>query len=572
MTAIHNENNRPQITGFHDPLFGDNVFIFSPEDDPKEVSALLEKIGTKQEAAQFEDRRYAIAFLPGDYDESISVDVGFYTQVMGLGQLPTDTRIDSLKCLARWQGGPDNHAATCNFWRSVENIQINSNTIWAVSQATDMRRVMIDGMLTLHDEYGWCSGGFLSNSKIDSAIDSGTQQQWLSRNNDYKTWFDDNWNIVFMGDSQKQPVTATWPAKSYTTVDSTPVVREKPFLFYDKKNGYQVCVPGFKEDSVGVCWQQENDKIIPIKDFYVAKPAEDNAATINEALASGKHLLLTPGIYELDAPIEITNPDTVVLGLGLATLRSQNGTCLMNTQNVPGIIIAGILFDAGQTESENLLVVGTPDKDVTSSDLLKDNPISLSDVYFRVGGCYTKEPTKSRCCVTVNADYTIGDNLWVWRADHGDQVAWDKNTSANGIIINGNHVKMYALMVEHFQEYQTVWNGEDGTLIMYQSEIPYDVPSQDVWMSRDGKRPGYASIYVADDVDKFSGTAIGIYLFNRDHIIRLESAVEMPKTANTHIHNIITVMLTGNPGMVHIINDDGDSVLTPGATAIIKDY
>ena len=131
---------------------------------------------------------------------------------------------------------------------------------------------------------------------------------------------------------------------------------------------------------------------------------------------------------------------------------------------------------------------------------------------------------------------------------------------------------MYALMVEHFQEYQTVWNGNDGTLVMYQSEIPYDVPVQEVWMSHNGQRPGYSSIYVDENVDTFSATALGIYLYNRVATIRLESAMEMPRTDNTHVHNIITVMLTGNPGMVHIINDDGDAVLTPGATAILKDY
>lgn len=205
LTSHKNEKR----TDFHTELFGENVYIFSPSDDPIKVQAVLDQLHQQQEAAQFEDNRYALMFLPGEYDESISVDVEFYTQVLGLGELPTDTKISALKTLARWQGRPDNHAATCNFWRSVENIEITSNTTWAVSQATDMRRVQIDGMLKLHDEYGWASGGFLANSVVTSAIDSGSQQQWLSRNNSYKTWLDDNWNIVFMGDEQDLAVTST---------------------------------------------------------------------------------------------------------------------------------------------------------------------------------------------------------------------------------------------------------------------------------------------------------------------------------------------------------------------------
>lgn len=52
--------------------------------------------------------------------------------------------------------------------------------------------------------------------------------------------------------------------------------------------------------------------------------------------------------------------------------------------------------------------------------------ITLSDLFFRVGGMVTANPTKTKCCVTINSNHVIGDNFWVWRADHGDQVAWDK--------------------------------------------------------------------------------------------------------------------------------------------------
>lgn len=68
------------------------------------------------------------------------------------------------------------------------------------------------------------------------------------------------------------------------------------------------------------------------------------------------------------------------------------------------------------------------------------------------------------------------------------------------MIVNGNDVTMYGLMVEHFLEYQTLWNGNGGRTYFYQSEIPYDVPDQASWMSHNGTVNGYASYKVADTV------------------------------------------------------------------------
>ena len=174
------------VVNYHNELFGERVYIFSPENDPAEVNTILENIYKQQEANQFGEERYSIYFMPGTYDD-IDVNVGFYTQVAGLGEFPTDTRLGSLNCTARWLGDdPNNHNACCNFWRGAENLEIESNTMWAVSQATFLRRMQIDGALHLHDNYGWCSGGFLADSNIDLLTDSGSQQQWLSRNCDWK--------------------------------------------------------------------------------------------------------------------------------------------------------------------------------------------------------------------------------------------------------------------------------------------------------------------------------------------------------------------------------------------------
>lgn len=557
-------------TEFHTELFGGNTYIFSPEDDPKQVAETLDAIYEKQEANQFGEERYAIYFMPGEYDETIEANVGFYTQVAGLGELPTDTKLQSLQCTARWlSDDPSNHNACCNFWRGVENMELETNTMWAVSQATFMRRVQVDGALFLHDEYGWCSGGFLADSNTDLMTDSGSQQQWLSRNCNWKAWMGSNWNMVFVGTEEGKNPTGTWPVVPYTEVEKTEAMQEKPFLIYDDEEGYMVYVPKERENAVGVSWENgsEGEKI-PIDQFYVAKPEKDTAVTMNQALEEGKNLLLTPGIYDLEEPIVVNRPDTIVLGMGLATLRAAKGNVCLETGDVQGLILAGLLFDAGETKSDNLLVVGSEDQ--KSEDNGKN--IYLSDLFFRVGGTDTDTPVSVKCCATINSSHVVGDNFWVWRADHGDNVAWEENKAENGIIINGDEVTMYALMVEHFEQYQTVWNGDHGKVYMYQSEIPYDVPTQEVWMSHEGQKNGYASFYVDGAVDAFEAWGLGVYLYNRDASVELDTAMEVPDKNGVKVHNICTVMLTGYPGMNHIINESGDSVTFAGERKVICEY
>lgn len=596
IVGMEKHGNSTKIMDYHNELFGENVYLFTPEDDPNEVNAILDEIYDKQEENQFGEERYAIYFMPGVYDEAIEVKVGFYMQVAGLGELPTDTRIPSLQCTATWLGDdPNNHNACCNFWRGVENIEIGSNTIWAVSQATFMRRTQIDGALFLHDNYGWCSGGFLADSNTELMTDSGSQQQWLSRNCNWKAWMGANWNMVFVGIEEGKAPEGAWPMIPYTEVEKAEKIQEKPFLIYDEKAGYQVYVPDVRTDAAGTSWQNSaahadgagsTEKTagtkISIDEFYVAKADIDTAETMNAALAEGRHLLLTPGIYKLDEPLFITGEDTIVLGMGLATLQSTGGNACVKTADAPGLILAGILFDAGEVEAENLLVVGTPetsgtqeaqadDESVQTGEAARDF-ITLSDVFFRVGGTATKQPTRVKNCVTIYSDNVIGDNFWVWRADHGDQVAWDKNAADTGIIVNGDNVTIYALMVEHFEEYQTIWNGDGGKVYMYQSEIPYDVPSQSDWLSHDGVKEGYASFYVDEGVSDFEAWGLGIYLYNRDAAVTLASAMEVPERDGVKVHNICTVMLNGYPGMEHIINDEGGSVMQSGERQVICEY
>ena len=555
---------------YHYELFGKNVYVFSPEDNPEEVQGILEELWKRQETNQFGEERYSVYFMPGEYDDSIQVKVGYYMQVAGLGYLPDDTKIAALNCDARWLGDDSNHNATCNFWRGVENLNVQSNTMWAVSQATFMRRVHIEGALSLHDNYGWASGGFLADSVIDLATDSGSQQQWLSRNCDWKAWIGDNWNMVFAGIEEGKAPIGTWPAKQYTTVDTVEEIREKPFLIYDKEKGFGIYVPQTRKQCKGISWNEEGE-FLPISDFYIAKEGQDNAETLNDALRKGKHLFFTPGIYELEEDLVVEQPETIILGSGLATLRAENGNSCIRVTTPEKVTICGLLFDAGNTASDFLLQIGKTGDNVEKVSGTEQDATLLSDLFFRVGGAL-KEPAKVKACAEINSNHVIGDNFWVWRADHGEQVGWDLNTATNGLIVNGDDVTIYALMVEHFQEYQTIWNGENGKVIMYQSETPYDVPKQSDYVSHEGTVNGFASYKVSDEVKTHEIWGFGIYSYNRDATIEIHSAVELPEGDGIRAHHVCAVMITGNPGISYVINELGDHCYTGGARAIIKEY
>lgn len=544
-------------------VLGDNVLIFSPKDDASDIQKKLDEIYNIQERNQFGDERYAIAFMPGDYGKSLQVNVGYYTQVLGLGVLPTDTNINKLWVDASWM----NHNATCNFWRGAENFSINEYCMWANSQAVSLRRINSEDGIVLSDGEGWSSGGFMADSKFNGNVSSGSQQQYLCRNDEWNYWEGGVWNMVFTGVRTSIIPQGPWPYVPYTRVEKTPEIQEKPYLCYDDEEGFGVMVPKMRKDCDGISWENGVEgTCYSLNTFYIASPDKDNADTINKALAQGKNILFTPGVYKIDKTINVTKENTIIYGMGLATLEAVDGNICMETKDASGIKICGLLFDAGEKKSETMLKVGSEKSDVFH----EDDPICLSDVYFRVGG--GKYAGKTDNCITINSNNVLGDNLWVWRADHSDNVGWNVNTAPNGIIINGDDVTMYGLFVEHFQKYQTIWNGNNGRLYFYQSEMPYDVSKQKAYMSHNGTVKGYASLKISDDAENFEGYGIGIYCYNRDADIEILSGAEVPDKEGVSLHNVVTVKLTGKGQITHVINNQGDSVTEGGNTAHIKLY
>ena len=521
---------------------GPNVTVLDPSMGTAAVQAKLNEIFAAQETAQFGTRRDAVLFKPGRYD--VNANVGFNTSIIGLGRNPTDVNIGGLTVDAGWFGGN----ATQNFWRSAENFMVPGSARWAVSQAAPMRRVDIRGELNLAPSgYGWASGGYIADSRVTGQLGQYSQQQWFTRDSTIGGNSNGVWNQVFVG-TVGAPANS-FPEPVYTTIAQTPVIREKPYLYVDAANDYQVLVPNLRTNTAGATWINgaTAGTSIPLTQFFVAEPT-DSAATINQALAQGLNLFFTPGIYRVDQTINVTRPDTVVLGIGYATIEPVNGVVPMRVADVDGVKIAGLLFDAGTVNSPILLEVGP----AGSSARHATNPTSLHDVFFRIGGRIAGKNTTS---LVVNSNNTIIDHIWAWRGDHGDGIGWNVNTADTGLIVNGQDVTGYGLFVEHYQKYQLIWNGNGGRVYFFQNEMPYDPPNQAAW--RTGAL-GYAAYKIADSVTTHEAWGLGSYIYtNVDPTIHADRGFEVPVTPGVRLHSVLTVSLGGVGTIDHVVNNTG---------------
>lgn len=578
--------------GSDHPDLGVNVTVFDPGMPVGQIQATLDAAHAAQVDAEMAPNRYAFLFKPGSYgsaEQPLQIKVGYYTEIAGLGAAPTDVVINGKievynRCLA--DGGTGNCLALVNFWRTLSNLTLNVNAagqdgcrasanFWAVSQAVSMRRLNIAGAnLSLMDYCTagpqYASGGFIADSRLPFVI-NGSQQQWLIRNSEIAGWSNAVWNQVFSG-VVGAPDDAGFPDPPYTTLDATPVSREKPYLFVDDSGAYNVRVPAARTDTSGISWADglTPGRTVPIRDFFVARPS-DSVKEINHQLARGKHLLLTPGVYDVARSIEVMRPDTVVLGLGQATLTAVDGAIPLDVADVPGVVIAGVTVDAGLTESPVLLRVGKKHGGNSGSAA---NPTTLSDVYFRVGGPHVG---KADTALQVNSDHVLIDHTWVWRGDHGvegftDTERWNTNTGRYGAVINGDHVHANGLFVEHFQRYNTVWNGEAGTTILYQNELPYDPPTQADWMNGDVE--GYAGYKVGDRVRTHTLYGGGVYVFNQNNpAIHTENGFEVPIAPGVRLHHVMTVNLSAGT-IDHVVNGVGAAADTTkiGVPVYVTDY
>ena len=577
------------------PDFGPNVVIFTPSMPQSQIQAELDQISTAQVPAQFGTGRWAIFFEPGTYGSAtdpLIFQVGYYTEVAGLGVMPQDTVINGeILVLNQCSGGVCN--GTDNFWRSLSNLTLNvvtpapgttppgvlsppsgdpygtgcdtSAEIWAASQAMPIRRVIVNGNLVLQDycsPTGYVSGGFIADSEITGKVDFFGQQQYLVRNSDIGGVSNSVWNMVFSGVNGAPATEFTGTGHQYTTLPESPVSEEEPFLYLDSSGNWEVFLPSLEQDSVGPSWitGTKAGTSLPISSFFIANPSTP-VSEINLAVASGENLILTPGIYDLPAPIMITRPNTVVVGLGFATLVPEDATPALVVLPNEGVRLSGLIVDAGAMRSAVLVSVGSPGQPFQS----QSDPDTIQDVFFRIGGAEAGQATVS---LLDQAAHSIIDDVWAWRADHGNPgtVGWTTNVADTGVVVTGNDVVAYGLAVEHYQRYEVIWSGNGGTDIFFQNELPYDPPSQSAWMAIP-HQDGYPAFLVTPNVRSFQGYGMGVYavFIDTSATIEEEEAFQAPIRPDVVFHDIFSLYIAGTGTIQTVIDGYGGSASSANA-------
>ena len=566
--------------------FGPNVCVFTPQMPQTQIQNDLNNIAAQQVplSAQFNNDGYAVLFEPGTYGSAATplvFEVGYYTEVAGLGAVPQDTTINgqievfpnALDCASAsncWAN------STVNFWRSMSNLTLNvmdkannyvpqpitqlppigdtadcyggSTDIWSVSQATPVRSMIINGNLNFQaycsqTGYGgndFASGSYVANSVINGQLAWSGNQQGIARNSDYQSAAGYVWNYVYSGDgcppgytppagtacSPNQDAFGSKPAgtegvigvNQVTALPQSPATEEKPFLYTDSSGKFNVFVPSVQQNSSGPNFLSgsEAGSSRPLSSFFVANPSTPVAA-INLALLAGKNLVLTPGVYDLSAPIVVERPNTVVLGLGFATLVPQHGNAALIALPNVGVKISGLIVDAGPVNSPVLVSVGIPGLTAGTAA----NPDTIQDVFFRIGGAETT-PVSATVSLLDNASHSIIDDVWAWRADHGANTSvtgpqgqvgagWTYNKGDTGVVVTGDNVTAYGLAVEHYQKTEVFWAGQGGTNIFFQNELPYDPPSQAAW-NKSATQLGYPAFAVSPNVTSFNGYGMASYV------------------------------------------------------------
>lgn len=550
-------------------MFGPDVHIFRPSDSMDSVHSVVERIHTRMFSDDFGTGRYAIFFQPGDYRKAGLLKVPFYVHMAGLGRTPYDVQVHNIHTPVHLA----NDNGTCTFWRSLENLSVlgpmtyeeDETFKWAVSQAAPIRRVFSERTVRNQWKNGWVSGGFTADCNFMAPAGSHGQQQWYTRNTHLEygrgEFAEGSWNFMFQGVELGEKANLSTYVNNWDTggnvtfIPTTPVIREKPFLFVDEQGQYKVFRPALRRNAVGVSYSREDMGAGQIYDvateFYIAAPGV-RAAEINRQLAQGKHILFQPGMYQLEEPIRVTRPETIVMGLGWTTLipGEQNPESALIVSDVDGVTLCSLLFDAHYSSRTLVKLEG-------KGASHEENPTLLADLFFRVGG-FRPAPVHVDCALDIENNHVIGDHFWIWRADHGvkGSVGWEVNTAPVGLHVTGDDVTVYGLFNEHFQQYQTYWEGERGNTFFYQCETPYDALHQERYMSENGTRAGYAAYKVADKVNIHQAAGLGIYdvYFKTD--IRMENSMEVPEKPGIRIYHLCNVSLSdpGNRGIGYVIN------------------
>lgn len=582
MASCHKVTALPPQHQPNPPIWPASVKIYSPSSPIEQMRAELQESWnsngyqppTGEAQGRFSVRRYAFMFMPGEYD--LDFPIGYYVQVLGLGALPGDVVFTGdqgphVPCNLQ-KPGP---GQLTTFWRGAERFRREGSMDWLVSQACVLRDVHITGDLVLQKDGAYASGGYLGNSIVEGEVVGGGQQQWFSRNARIGSWSGVGWNAVFVGvtsdnsqpDLNRSTCGSMQDGGQRVVVEKAPLVAEKPFISVDPQDStkFNLNVPWHQYNRSGPDWQR--GRVYGFESVYVTQPT-DTAAEINGKLLEGYHVVMSPGVYILDSPLRIFHDYQVLLCLGLSTLLSMEGHAAVTVDGgLQGVRIAGCILEAGQRKTDTLMQWGNGTK---TNPAEFRAPSFMHDLFARVGGPgfggNIGNTATADVMVRISADDVIGDDLWLWRADHYEHGTTLAHTVPkigltrlgelpcdHGLVVTGNRVKMYALAVEHAQKDQVRWSGEDGETYFFQCEIPYGVNTEYA-------QKGYVAYRVLDGVQRHDAWGIGAYSYFRDFPVWMPTAFRVPDALVRQIRQPFVIKLWAHSGINTTINGIGPGV------------
>jgi hypothetical protein len=576
------------LVSLESQIFGDNMYFYdrkyeNAETARNEINSHFKTTGLSRSNGEWTTKRQAYYFKKNVKEQSYdsggsgsassatanAIELGFYSHIGGLGKVPAAVKLGAIFTRPHLSGGAN---ATCTFWRSIENVAVMRDFAWTVSQSTSARRMQIESTSKYISDIGtsnfWGSGGFIADTHYTSSRPNwGGQQQWYTRNTVFPSGsgaMGGSYNMVWQG-----CVNAPLADSANSPILTTPVIREKPFLFIDDDGEYKVFVPQWQKDRIGVSWSSASMGKGKIQDllanWYVAKEG-DTDVDINNALKAGKNIFFTPGHYALNAPIQVNRKNAILLGAGIASVTleptEKNTWGCIYADDKDGIIIAGLLMDSFNSTTYQIRV-GTEEADADHSA----NPILLTDITCRVGGVQSKD-IQIHTSMQLNSNNVVGDHFWLWRADHGTQrggnARWLRDRGKNGLIVKGNDVILYALFAEHYQEYEVLWLGERGRTFFLQNEPPYDAPNQSSWSSQAGRVNGYAAYKIANFVKEHHSIGMGSYAVftGTDGNVNKSNGFEAPNSPKVKLEKMCVTRFSGSGNIQNVINGIGGSTAT----------
>ena len=433
------------------PSFGPNVLLFDPSMPQWPTSRPnVDAIAAQQVGNEMGSARYALLFKPGTYGtaaDPLNFQVGYYTEVAGLGPQPgrrrhqrLGLRVQPVRRAERLHRAEQLLAVAVqpHDQRDQPRLRLlHRRVLGRVAGGTDapgarQRPDHADGLLhaarrspvaassPTRGSTGPSSTGRSSSSSSATARSNGWTQRRL------------------------EPGVRRHRRRAGRVLPGRPTVRrpvhhrghdpgepgEALPLRRRRRAPTSVFVPGGRDELQRGDLGRRADAgpLDPARRLLRRQAVATRSQAINRELARGRNLLLTPGVYDVDRTIKVkrgrhrrARPRP-----RHASPRPPGRRVPITVADVPGVDIAGVTFDAGPVNSPVLLQVGTQHANGRAEQAgwsSAADPTALQDVFFRIGGPHAGKATVS---LEVNSDHVILDDIWAWRADHGNGVGWTR--------------------------------------------------------------------------------------------------------------------------------------------------